>query len=86
MQGIGGIDSGSGITVIRVAVAIVLIHAGWLKWFVFGPTTGVTAAMTKYGLPVPMAFALIASTMELLGGLALLIGLFAVDEVWLEKR
>ncbi len=86
MRGIGGIDPGSGITAIRVAVAIVLIHAGWLKWFVFGPTTGVTAAMTKYGLPVPMAFALIASTMELLGGLALLIGLFAVDEVWLEKR
>ncbi len=83
MRGIGGIDSGSGITAIRVAAAIVLIHAGW---FVFGPTTGVTAAMTKYGLPVPMAFALIASTMELLGGLALLIGLFAVDEVWLEKR
>jgi putative oxidoreductase len=76
MRAIWGIDPGWGITVVRVAMALVFIHAGWLKWFQFGVTTGVTAAMTKYGLPVPGAFALVAATMELVGGLALLIGLF----------
>ena len=76
MRAIWGIDPGWGITVLRVAMAMVFIHGGWLKWFQFGVTTGVTAGFTKYGLPVPMAFAVVASVMELFGGLALLIGLF----------
>lgn len=77
MRGIGGIDPGWGITAVRVAMAIVLIHAGWVKWFQWGVTTGVTANMTKYGLPLPAAFAFVAATMELVGGAVLLIGLFA---------
>ena len=76
MRQIWGIDPGWGITAVRVAMAIVFIHAGWLKWFHFGVTAGVTANMTKYGLPVPVAWAFVAATMELVGGLALLIGLF----------
>jgi putative oxidoreductase len=76
MRGISGIDPGWGVTIVRVAFAIIMIHAGWLKWFHSGVTTGVTASMAKYGFPVPVAFAFVASTLELVGGLLLLIGLF----------
>jgi putative oxidoreductase len=41
-----------------------------------GVTTGVTANMAKYGLPMPGAFAAVAATLELVGGGLLLIGLF----------
>lgn len=77
MRGTWGIDPGWGVTAVRVAMALIFIHAGWLKWFQFGVTKGVTAAMTRYGLPVPVAFASVAATLELVGGVALLIGLVA---------
>jgi putative oxidoreductase len=76
MRGIWGIGPGWGLTAVRVAMALVFIHAGWLKWFQFGVTTGVTNVMTRYGLPVPEAFAFAASTLELVGGALLLVGLF----------
>src|SRR5262245_55544959 len=69
-------DPGWGIAVVRVAMAIIMIHAGWLKWFHTGVTTGVTASMAKSGFPVPGAFAFVAATLELGGGLLLLVGLF----------
>jgi putative oxidoreductase len=67
--------AGWGITAVRVATALILIHAGWLKFFTYGVTTGVTASMAKYGLPMPQAFAIAAATLELVGGALLLIGL-----------
>lgn len=76
MRGMLGIDPGWGITAVRVGLALVFIHAGWLKWFHWGVTTRVTESMTKYGLPAPAAFAVVAATLELVGGLALLVGLF----------
>ena len=76
MRRIWGIDSEWGITVVRVAMAIVLIVAGYQKWFQFGVWTGVTKAFTGYGLPMPAAFAVTAATFELVGGIALLLGLF----------
>lgn len=76
MRGIWGIDPGWGVTVVRVGMAIIMIHAGWLKWFHTGVTTGVTASMAKMGFPMPGAFAFVAATLELVGGLLLLIGLF----------
>jgi putative oxidoreductase len=75
MRGRWRIDPGWGVTIVRVAFAIIMIHAGWLKWFSSGVTTGVTASMAK-SFPVPMAFAFVAATLELVGGLLLLIGLF----------
>lgn len=77
MRGIWGIDPGWGLTALRVAMAVVLIHAGYVKWFEWGVPTGVTASMTKYGLPLPEVSAYVVATLELVGGLALLIGLFA---------
>ena len=77
MRRIWGIDPEWGITVVRLAMAIVLIVAGYQKWFQFGVWTGVTGAFTKYGLPMPAVFAVVAATLELVGGIALLLGLFA---------
>ena len=75
MRGIWGIDPGWGITAVRIAVAIVLIVAGWVKWFQWGVWTGVTNNFIKYGFPFPSAFAFVAAFMELVGGVALLVGL-----------
>jgi putative oxidoreductase len=75
MRGVAGVDPGWGVTAVRVAVAIILIVAGWAKWFNVG-LSGVTAGMTKYGFPMPTVFAFLAATSELLGGIALLLGLF----------
>jgi putative oxidoreductase len=76
MRGTWGIDPGWGITAVRVGMALIMIHAGWLKWFHYGVTTGVTASMAKFGLPMPAVFAFVAATLELVGGVLLLIGLF----------
>ena len=76
MRGSRGIDPGWGVAAVRVALAIVMIHAGWLKWFKWGVTTGVTANMAKYGFPMPEAFAFVAATLELVGGALLLVGFF----------
>jgi putative oxidoreductase len=77
MRGIAGLDPGWGITVVRVLTGLILLVAGYQKFFVFGVSTGVTAAMTKYGFPLPAAFAWTAATLELFGGAALIIGLFS---------
>lgn len=76
MRGILGIDPGWGVTAVRVAMALVLVHAGWVKWFVRG-IDAVTASMSRYGLPAPVVFAYLAAGFELAGGAALLVGLFA---------
>ena len=76
MQRIWGIHPEWGITVVRLAMALILIVAGYQKWFQFGVWTGVTKLFTGYGLPMPAVFAVTAATLELVGGIALLIGLF----------
>jgi putative oxidoreductase len=75
MRGIAGIDPGWGITAVRVATALIFIVAGYTKWFVWG-LPRVTESMAKYSLPLPGVFAFLAATAELVGGVALLIGLF----------
>ena len=75
MRGLMGIDPGWGITAVRVAMALVVINAGYTKFFVWG-IDKVTVSMAKYGLPMPAVFGWTASVLELFGGLALLIGLF----------
>jgi putative oxidoreductase len=72
-----GIESGWGLFIVRLGMAAILIPAGYLKWFQFGVLTGVTTLFgTKYGLPVPQAFAVAAGIIELGGGILLLLGLF----------
>ena len=70
-----GIDPGWGITVMRLAAAFVLLRAGWIKWVDVG-LGDVTALMTEYGVPFPMVFGAASATFELLGGAALVTGLF----------
>jgi putative oxidoreductase len=77
MRGIAGLDPAWGITVVRIAMAIILIVYGYQKWFQFGVSAGVTGMFAKYGLPAPGLLAFIAATLELGGGILLLIGLFA---------
>jgi putative oxidoreductase len=76
MRGIAGLDPGWGITAVRIAVAIILIVHGYQKWFQFGVTTGVAGLFAKFGLPMPGLLAFVAATLELGGGILLLIGLF----------
>lgn len=60
-------------TILRVSTGILfLAHAG-LKLFVFTPA-GTAAYFASLGLPGPLAYLVIAS--ELLGGVALILGLY----------
>ncbi len=71
-----GCDPGWGLFVVRLGMAATLVVAGYQKWFQFGVMTGVTGAMTKYGLPIPEAFAVAAAVIEFGGGILLVLGLF----------
>jgi putative oxidoreductase len=75
MRGLKGIDPGWGITAVRVAAALIFIMAGYTKFFVWG-LPKVTENMAKYSLPAPGVFAFLAAAGELVGGIALLVGLF----------
>ena len=97
MRGVVGIDPGWGITFVRLAAASVLIRAGYSKVFVLG-LDRVGQSMARYGLPAPEVWAFLAGVGELVGGLALLIGLFgrwlglfftiefAVAFIWVKLR
>ena len=60
---------------IRIAVGLVFLMHGGQKLFVFG-LAGTADIMDKLGIPLPVAAAAIVITVELLGGLAILLGMF----------
>lgn len=62
-----------GITVLRVAVAIVFLMHGGQKLFVFG-FHGVAGFMGQLGIPLPTLSAVVVTLVEFVGGLALLLG------------
>lgn len=66
---------GWGITILRVVVGIVFLVHGGQKLFVWG-FGGVAAFMAKVGIPAPMLAAIVVTLVELLGGLALVLGLY----------
>src|ERR671921_2669812 len=66
---------GWGLTILRVVVGIVFLVHGLQKLFLMG-FGGVAGMMEGLGVPAPGLFAIILTLVELLGGLALILGLF----------
>lgn len=58
----------------RLALGVVLIAHGWQKFFTFG-ISGVTASFEQMGIPAPGAAAVFAASVELIGGILLILGL-----------
>jgi putative oxidoreductase len=67
---------GWGTTVLRVVVGIVFLMHGGQKLFVLG-FGAVAGFLEQLGIPAPMLAAVVVTAVEFLGGLALLLGLFA---------
>lgn len=65
-----------GMLPIRIAVGLVFLMHGGQKLFVFG-VAGTADIMMKLGIPLPTIAAVVVITVELLGGLAILLGVFA---------
>lgn len=63
-----------GLTVLRVVVGIVFLMHGQQKLFGFG-IHGTTAFFTGAGIPLPAVSAVVVTFVELLGGIALILGL-----------
>ena len=73
-------DAGSrfakwGMLPLRIVVGLVFLMNGGQKFFIFG-LGGTGDIMEKLGLPLPLLAAAVVITVELLGGLAILLGAF----------
>lgn len=64
-----------GMLPLRIVVGLVFMMHGAQKLFVFG-VAGTADIMAKLGLPLPVICAAIVIVVELLGGLAILLGVF----------
>jgi putative oxidoreductase len=64
-----------GMLPLRIAVGLVFLMHGGQKLFVFG-VGGTADIMSKLGIPLPSIAAVVVIAAELLGGLAILLGVF----------
>lgn len=75
MKGTGARFVKWGMLPLRIVVGLVFMMHGAQKLFVFG-LGGTADIMGKLGLPLPVICAAIVIALELLGGLAILLGVF----------
>lgn len=64
-----------GLALVRIVVGIVFFVHGWQKLFMFG-FEGTAGFLGSIGVPAPLVMAVVVTLVELLGGLALIVGLF----------
>lgn len=62
-----------GLTVLRVVIGVIFLAHGAQKFFEYG-IPGTTGAFTQMGVPIANIAAPLVATVELVGGLALLLG------------
>lgn len=75
MRGIFGIDPGWGVTIVRIVVGVILLVAGFQAWAV--GTTAITTAFTKMQIPLPHVAGPFVKTLEVVGGVGLILGVWA---------
>jgi putative oxidoreductase len=85
-----------GLLVLRVVIGVIFIAHGYMKFFKMG-MGGTIGFMTQIGVPAPTLIAWFVTFAELIGGIALILGIFtlpvglalAVDvggAIWYAKR
>jgi putative oxidoreductase len=62
-----------GIALVRVIVGIIFVAHGYAKFFVFG-IDGATGMFAQMGIPAPSITAPLVATLEVAGGIALILG------------
>ena len=73
MRALEGIQPGWGITVVRAMMGIILIVAGYQKFA--GGVGGFAGFLGQIGVPAPQLFGWFIPTLELVGGILVLLGL-----------
>jgi len=73
MRSLWGVEPGWGITAVRIMTAIVFIVSGYGKWA--AGMTATAAGFAKVGIPAAAVAAPFIATLELGGGILLLLGL-----------
>ncbi len=73
LEGLGKYMKNHDYCFIRIAVGILFIVSGIVKLFIMGPTA-VGQFFGGIGIPAPLFFAYLVGLVELLGGIAVLIG------------
>lgn len=64
-----------GLAVLRVVTGLVFAAHGYQKFFIMG-IDGTTGFFTQLGVPLPGIAAILVATLELVGGIAVILGIF----------